>query len=168
MHLKTLDHVTVMVKDLDRSLEFYRDMLGLKVITWVTHDGPEISTMVGLPNAKMREARMVAPQTGNIIIDLIEWVEPKGGKSVGDINDAATAHVAFGVEDIDAAYEDLSSKGVKFVSPPVLFPPSDGSWRALFFYDPDGFMLELIELKDYPSVFAGKLDNLGDEAPKFE
>ena len=40
MHLKTLDHVTVMVKDLDRSLEFYRDMLGLKVITWVTHDGP--------------------------------------------------------------------------------------------------------------------------------
>jgi lactoylglutathione lyase len=168
MHLKTLDHVTVMVDDLDRSLAFYRDILGLKVITWVAHDGPEISTMVGLPNVKMREARMVAPQTGNMIIDLIEWVAPKGGKNAANVNDAATAHVAFGVEDIDVVYEDLKSKGVKFVSPPVLFPPSDGSWRALFFYDPDGFMLELIELKDYPSVFAGKLEDLGDEAPRFE
>ena len=56
-----------------------------------------------------------------------------------------SAHFCFGVENVPATYERLKAEGVEFVSSPVSFS-GEGEWHVLFFYDPDGNLLELNEM----------------------
>ena len=81
-------------------------------------------------------------------IDLIQWVRPKGEVKRPLINDIPSAHYAFGVRDLQATHDRLKAAGAEFVSPPVVFPEEEGGWRVLFFRDPDGFLLELIQIPE--------------------
>ena len=56
-----------------------------------------------------------------------------------------SAHLCFGVEELPPIYERLKAEGVEFVSPPVRYT-GDGEWHVLFFYDPDGNLLEFNEI----------------------
>ncbi len=59
-----IDHVAVMVSDVEKSLQFYRDLLGLEVVSPEEHkDGP-ISEMTAMPRVHMREYRLRAPGAG--------------------------------------------------------------------------------------------------------
>jgi len=75
-----LDHLAVTVRDMERSLEFYRDLLGMKEVG--THDleGETISTMAGKDKVRMRVVRLVCPDTPGIMIDLQQYLEPEGGR----------------------------------------------------------------------------------------
>ena len=53
----TMDHVAVMVKDIEKSLHFYRDLLGLEVVSPEEHNDGPISEMVNMPKVHMREYR---------------------------------------------------------------------------------------------------------------
>ena len=80
-----IDHVAIMVSDLEKSLHFYRDLLGLEVVSPEEHiDGP-ISEMTAMPKVHMREYRLRAPggihgHTRNdgpgFTFDLIQWLNP--------------------------------------------------------------------------------------------
>ena len=151
--VKALEHIAIMVSDLERSKEFYSDLLGLEVIGDPEHDGGAIDEMCATEGVYMKEYRLRAPEGPGpagggpgFTIDLIKWVRPEGAVTRPLINDIPTAHYAFGVADLQATYDRLKAKGVEFVSPPVTFPPEEGSWKVLFFKDPDGFLLELIEV----------------------
>lgn len=147
--IRKMDHVAVMVNDLDRSFHFYHELLGLEVLEYVEHPKPGstdirgVSEMTGFPDVFVREYRMTLPENPGMTIDLIEWITPKSPVGRYPLHHVPSAHICFEVEDIEATYEFLKGEGVEFVSPPVYWEASEGGWVVLFFYDPDGNLLEL-------------------------
>mgnify|MGYP001220643662 CR=1 FL=1 len=156
MYIKTIDHVALMVNDIERSLHFYRDLLGLEVASPEEHiNKPWVDEMVGMSNVHAREYRFRARGGVNgytraegdaeLTFDIIQWVAPESPSERYPINHVPSAHFCFGVEDIWSIYERLKAEGVEFVSPPVRYT-GDGEWHVLFFYDPDGNLLEFNEI----------------------
>ncbi|MCE2489503.1 MAG: VOC family protein [Anaerolineae bacterium] len=150
----TIDHVALMVSDLERAREFYCDLLGLELVSPEEHNDGPISAMVAMERVHMREYRLRAPGGVNghrrsaeqgFTFDLIQWISPESPVGRSPIHHVPSAHICFGVEDVPATYEKLRAAGVEIVSPPVRFE-GEGEWHVLFFYDPDGNLLELNEI----------------------
>lgn len=141
-----LDHVAVTVSDMERSLAFYCDLLGLQEVERHHLEGEIISKMAGKPDVIMEVVRLEAPETPGVMLDLQQYVAPEGKVSDAQLGDVAHAHFCFGVPDVWAAYKDLSEKGVEFVSEPVSFDLEWGIVYVVFFKDPDGFVLELMQV----------------------
>ena len=141
-----LDHVAVTVSDMERSLAFYCDLLGLKEVERHRLEGETISKMAGKPDVIMEVVRLEVPETPGVLLDLQQYVTPEGRVSDAQLGDVAHAHFCFGVPDVWAAYEALTAKGVEFVSEPVSFDLEWGIVYVVFFKDPDGFILELMQV----------------------
>ncbi len=143
--VNVLDHISVTVSDLDRSLRFYSDLLGLKEVERHLLEGETISKMAGKADVRMQVVRLAAPETPGILLDLQQYLSPKGGVSTAKLGDVAHAHFCFGVPDVWAAYRELKDKGAEFVSEPVSFDLGWGIVHVTFMKDPDGFIIELVE-----------------------
>ena len=140
------DHVSVTVSDMDRSLAFYCDLLGLKEVERHRLEGENISKMAGKESVVMEVVRLVAPETEGMEIDLQQYLEPEGQVSNAKLGDVGHSHFCFGVPNLAQAYEELSEKGVKFVSEPVSFDLGWAIVHVVFFEDPDGYILELMQV----------------------
>ncbi|WP_253738520.1 VOC family protein [Halohasta salina] len=131
-------HVGVTVDDLDRTVDFYRDVLGLPVVAEFDVDGAAFATGVGIDGAS---ARFVHLDGGGVRIELVAY-EPAGeGQSTPQLNDAGATHIGLETDDIDAVYESLPAD-VETVSPPQT--TATGT-RILFVRDPEGNLIELLE-----------------------
>ena len=149
----TMAHVAIMVSDIERSLHFYRDLLGFDVVSPEEHIDGAVAEMVDMPRVHMREYRLRPSggidgyeRTGGLgfTFDIIQWLDPESPQQRNPIHQVPSAHFCFGVDDLPAMYEKLKAEGVEFVSPPVRFA-GEGDWHVLFFYDPDGNLLEFNE-----------------------
>ena len=99
--------------------------------------------LVGIPGARLKIAGLDIP---GLHLDLIEYLSPKGAPQAGPPNDVGNVHVGFTVDDMWAAYDRLKAAGVQFMSEPVspTAGPNKGGW-AVYFVDPDGMTLEMIQ-----------------------
>jgi len=142
--LTNIHHVGIVVNEMERSLVFYRDLLGLKVISDSRAFGKEMDVGVGLKNVQLR---VVYLQTGNTRVELLQYYSPPSKPLSTDAraNDIGVGHLAFITFDIEKAYTWLSEKGVKFLSRPQT--DSDGS-KWVYFQDPDGAILEFVQLPE--------------------
>jgi catechol 2,3-dioxygenase-like lactoylglutathione lyase family enzyme len=139
-------HTGITVSNLDRSVEFYRDVLGLELIMEQTQvfKGEQLSKSVGVPNANVRQAVL---STGEGELELVQYVTPNS--PVGEpmpLNTLGAMHVAFRVKDAVKKMEELEAKGIEFLSP--LNIEEEGPLAGLkwvYFKDPDGITLELLE-----------------------
>jgi lactoylglutathione lyase len=138
------NHVGLTVSDLERSIAFYRDVLGFNV----AYERGEVTAeymprLVGIPGARLKIAGLDVP---GLHLDLVEYIEPKGAVAAGATSDVGNVHVGFTVDDLWAAYRRLSAAGVRFKSEPVspTTGPNKGGW-AIYFVDPDGITLEMIQ-----------------------
>ena len=108
-----MDHVAVMVSDLDRSYHFYHDLLGLEKLEYVEHPMPGstniegVSKMTGFPDVRVREYRMTLPENPGMTLDLIEWITPKSPVGRYPLHHVPSAHICFNVDDIEATYKYL-------------------------------------------------------------
>jgi catechol 2,3-dioxygenase-like lactoylglutathione lyase family enzyme len=143
--VNVLDHISVTVSDLERSLAFYRDVLGLKEVERHRLEGEGISKMAGKPDVVMQVVRLAAPQTPGILLDLQQYLQPKGKLSDAKLGDVAHSHICYGVPDVHGAYKELTALGVKFISEPVSFDLGWGIVHVVFLEDPDGYILELVQ-----------------------
>jgi len=136
----TWHHVAISVKDLKRSLKFYRDLLGFEVDWEKDHYGGEaFSSIVGFPEA---EARIVMLKGYGARVELFQYYTPVG-KEVDPRRqcDFGITHFALSVKNIHQVYEHLSQAGVQFNCPPR--NPRPGVW-ATYMKDPDGVTIELV------------------------
>ena len=151
MELKAIHHVGLIVKDLDRSIYFYHDLLGLPFANEPTpwFEGPELEKGVGVPGATLRQVSMwVGPHSQMELIQYGERADTTG-KAVPN-NHLGAAHVCFLVDDINATKAELEAEGVEFYSDVNVVDegPLSG-WRWCYFSDPDGLALELVEVAYY-------------------
>ncbi|HEY2177274.1 MAG TPA: VOC family protein [Caulobacteraceae bacterium] len=148
--LESLYHTVVNVKDLDESVAFYR-LLGFEVLNDRRKvDWPDfVATIFGMKRAKGRGVLMVLPADPHgPMIDLIDWLEPKAEfPTPAEASDTVPRIIAFRTRGVHAAHAELSAKGVKFCRD-VFVPDEDlGLVGSCCCYDPNGNLIELIELQ---------------------
>lgn len=150
MKLSEVFHTGLTVSDLDRSLAFYRDVLGLELVAQWDSSQPYLRTIVGFPDAELRIAllRLPGAATGRSghHIELLEYRSPHGVRGDPRTFNPGNAHMAFLVEDIEAAYAELAAQGVRFTSRPVAIEHGrNRGGKAAYFLDPDDITLELVQ-----------------------
>ena len=144
--VKRVDHFALTVGDLERSLRFYRDLLGLEVRVRRVWDEEYVREMVGFPDASMDIALLALPGSEDQQLELIEYLQPRAKAPRNPINTAGSAHLCFMVDDIQEIYERLRRAGTEFVSAPVAVPvgPNKGR-RTAYLLDPDGIVVQLMQ-----------------------
>ena len=145
--IKSTEHFSFTVSNLNDSLHFFCDLLGLKNSPVIELEDEDLQKIVGIPGARLRLSLVQVPDNKNL--ELIEYVKPKGKKLDLKVSNAGVAHLAFVVDDVQKMYDDLSKKGVIFNNPPILVPGNDGKgrWAVCYLKGPDDITLELIEKK---------------------
>jgi catechol 2,3-dioxygenase-like lactoylglutathione lyase family enzyme len=144
--IERLHHTGYTVSDLDRSVAFYRDLLGCEVIASQEKEGGYLAAIVGYPDAHVRMAHLRIP-SGEHVIELFEYLAPDGSKADVEPRNVGASHLCFLVQDLHRTYERLREHGVdSFVSPPVEVDTGvNRGGYALYFRDPDGITLELFQ-----------------------
>lgn len=125
-------HTMIRVFDLDKSMDFYTRLLGMKELRRKDFPTGEFTlAFVGYGD-----------EADNTVVELTHnW----GQKEPYDQGDAF-GHLALGVKDIYATCEILGNEGVSIPRPPG--PMKHGGSVIAFIEDPDGYKIELIEKKD--------------------
>ena len=162
-------HISPVVADLDRSLRFYRDLLGLEVspapaagaIPWDTN--PELLDLHGVPRARLRYfgARIPGVRCG---IEPVQF-DRIDRKSVPlRLQDAGTVMPILLVRNIDSTFSRLKSAGVRVVTTggqPVAPVPTSKT-RGVIIKDPDGHFVELAQLEPQPATTVPESSNIYD------
>jgi catechol 2,3-dioxygenase-like lactoylglutathione lyase family enzyme len=145
--MKTLHHVGITVADLDRAIDFYHGVLGLPLRSEPSpvFDHPALGPAVGVPGAALRQVNL---ELGDGSLELLEYTSPPSPVDAPLAQNALGAqHVAFRVDDIRASKQELERRGVEFLSDVNVV--DDGvlaGWRWVYFRDPEGNALELVEV----------------------
>ena len=140
-----VSHIAVCVRNLDRSLAFYRDILGMRV----DFDEVQDTTTGGLPSVyknarKTRRTVHVRYGPGQTAPSLVLTSHP-GEDSDGTpikLDQVGISHLSFTVSDVKALAEELVSKGVEMAAPLEAFTAPDGRVSSIFVFDPDGILLQ--------------------------
>lgn len=139
-------HTGICVSDLDRSIAFYRDVLGFKLIK-VEEPKATRARKLGVPGAVIQIG--VLEYGEGFQVELIHYLEPESPNTYGEpVNSLGQIHISFKVDDIEKEIARMSKMGVKFVGGNDYEVNADGplkGWKWVYFKDPDGTNLELIE-----------------------
>lgn len=140
-------HTGLQVRDLQRSLAFYRDLLGFEVAFAWNPKAPYIGELVGYPDVDLHAAILRLPNS-EVFLELLEYRDVERTPVDTRTANPGTAHTAYFVDDLDALYADLVARGVESVSAPVspTIGPNKGG-RAVYLIDPDGIRVELIQTR---------------------
>jgi len=148
--LHDIFHFSFTVSDIEASIAWYRDVLGLELVHRQRQDNAYTRQLVGMPDAIMETAQFkieaMGPRLSTHAIELVQYVHPKGKAHRYALNDVGVPHVAFLVTDIQSMYERLANAGVRFRTPPIQITAGvNRGGHVCYFHDPDGFLLELLE-----------------------
>lgn len=147
--LGAVAHIGITVRDMDKALHFYRDLLGFAVLGDVMIAGDEADVLTREKGVKLRVVYVRSEKdVKGPPLELLHFVEPAGdGKTpYPRLTNPGITEVAFWVRDIEQTYTELRERGVKFFSPPQLFELKGyGKAKAVYLWDPDGTTLELIQ-----------------------
>jgi catechol 2,3-dioxygenase-like lactoylglutathione lyase family enzyme len=136
-------HVGISVTNLEKSLIFYKDILGFKIQRIMNESGKFIDEILSNSDVNVKTVKL-SINDGITLIELLEFKNPKPSICNTDIQNIGASHVAFTVSKIDKFYKELVSKGIKFKSEPQISP--DGYAKVAFCEDPDGMSVELVEV----------------------
>ena len=127
MKLNRVHHVAVLCSDYERSLTFYRDVLGLQVLS--EHY-----------RAERQSYKTDLALNGVFVVELFSFPNPP--QRVTNPEAAGLRHLAFEVDDVDAARSEVMEKGVPCVQ--VRVDPLSGK-KFVFCFDPDNLPIEFYE-----------------------
>jgi glyoxylase I family protein len=134
-----IHHISLSTRNMEGQLAFYRDLLGLRVVSDVeVSNSQSFDRVVGLKGAK---ARGVMLQAGNTHIEFWEYHSPTGRDrdTLRLACDVGITHICFDVSDSNDAYRRLTEAGIGYQSA----PQDLGSVTTAYARDPDGNLVEL-------------------------
>ena len=142
-----VNHVSFTVSDLDKSVDFYKDILGFKLLDVSDRDQDFSEKVTGIKGAKLRIAYLFA---GNCSIELIQYISPAGKKLDTLACNVGSSHVCFYADKFKEFVNKLNEKGIKFVNEPQIIPAGPNKGRyVVFIEDSDSNSLEFISTERY-------------------
>ncbi len=144
MEASCVTHIGICVRDMDRSLAFYRDTLGMTVLG----DRMTDPTESGRSHNYLRERQArhwVSLAYGDGATPTLTLTSHPGEDSDGEpikLDMVGISHISFGVADVKALTEELLSKGVELAGPIESFTDADGGIRSIYVHDPDGILVQ--------------------------
>jgi len=159
--IKRIIHFNVVCSDLEKSLEFYVDLLGghllgnrdkSDIIKRKT-ESEGVGIALGLGDTAEYKGWVIryGYDRNATLLDLLQWTQPASrGKSYDRVNNVGITRISLEVDDVDKVYNYLKSKGVEFISPPQiadLTPEDPGKdlIKIVTALDPDGIFVQLEE-----------------------
>ena len=136
-----MNHSGLVVRDMDESIAFYRDGLGMEVVGTRERNGGPIEHLVGYHPCHLKAVDMAVGDGS--VLELLQYVvPPPAQRPTEERSVVGASHVAFDVVDIQGTYDKLLRNGAKKLNPPIEGAP--GKW-VCYLQDPDGNWVELIE-----------------------
>jgi lactoylglutathione lyase len=126
MAVRKIEHVGIMVKDLEKSIAFYREVIGLELISTLTHTNESLKlAFLGFPRAKETQVELIQGYNDQL---------PQEGK---------VHHLAFTVDDIKKEWDRLKQLNISFIDDEIVSLPNGSKY--FFFHGPDGEWIEFFE-----------------------
>jgi catechol 2,3-dioxygenase-like lactoylglutathione lyase family enzyme len=140
------DHTGITVSSLERSLAFWRDVLGFEFSHAAHQKGELAQEITGVEGAEIKLAVLKTP--GGHKIELLEYLAPANrNRTTFRPCDVGSVHVALLVEDLDAVLARIAASGWKAVGKPQTLTrgPNAGK-RVVYVREPDGTTIELMQV----------------------
>ena len=148
INIQRFRHVALVVRDLDRMVEFYTTVLGLKLKRTFEIESEEFRKGIGIKDAKAKGAHLMVPDS-NVEIELFQFNQSVN-EETSVANMTGYRHIAFIVDDLKHSFEILEENGIKFFSEPITVtePESVKGFQFVYFRDPEGNIIELNKLPE--------------------
>ncbi len=140
--MKAIRHTGITITNLKKSLNFYGDLLGFKLVKVMEEDGEFIDKISGLRKVKVMTVKMAADD-GNLVELLYYHSHPRLLGKKRKISTVGLSHISFTVGNLNKLYKKLIDKGIKFNCAPQI--SKDGKAKVTFCRDPEGNLIELVE-----------------------
>ena len=141
-------HTGFHVRDLQRSIAFYRDLLGFELVWERVNREEYVRQIVGYPEAELHQALLRFPGSDHFL-ELIDYRDVERESVDTSPANPGTGHICLMARDLRDEYERLTAAGVDSVGEPVLVTKGPNEGRlAVYMLDPDGFPVELVEVLD--------------------
>ncbi len=141
--ITSFNHSSFTVSDLDRSLNFYCNIIGMKRISYAERPQDYTEKVTGIKGCMMKVAYLTGWEHR---LELIEYIGSKKNSQTSSIDNIGAGHICFNVTDIVKMAEEFRNKGVELLSDPILVPAGTNKGGMIFYMkDPDGIIVELIQ-----------------------
>ncbi len=153
-----LDHVNIVVRDIERSAAFYTQALGLRRGFERILEGPWIEALTGLREVRAQCLFLESP-AGGARLELLRFLAPSSLilEAHGCPNAIGVRHIAWQVADVDEVAARLRQAGAELLCEPVEVPfevASLGRKRLCYARDPDGVLIEIASYRRGPAALA--------------
>ena len=152
-----IHHVAIRVTDIQRTSDFYTKNFDMEVTRDTIMELPQYATIFGLTASPRVHIRFLRPRGESVksVMEVMQFLSsgepvfPQGVLHFSYANNyIGTIHFAMQVDDIQGLYERLTRQGIKFNCPPQTYSIQGvGNVAVTYFKDPDGILVELVEIK---------------------
>ena len=142
-----LHHLGITVSDIERSISFYRDTLGMELIGRRAKVAADyVAQQTGYADVELSVASFRVSPDSRQSLEVVQYLNHTGQPSDPATNRPGTTHLCLLVDDLRVCYAELKGKNVHFKSAPVAITsgPNNGG-LVVYFFDPDGYTLELFQ-----------------------
>jgi len=134
-------HVGLTVTDLDKSANFYRDIVGMEEGARAHSANAQFAALVNLPGAQLKSVFLTLD---GVTLQLLQYLTQRGNALELAHNNIGSPHLSFFVPDIAAKYQSLTSNGEVRITSSIITNAS-GTIRSFYIADPDGVPIEFVE-----------------------
>ena len=147
--LLRLTHIGICVSDMERSLRFYRDLLGFRFEHELRVEGEPSDTLLRLRGVELHAVYL---QRDGVRIELLQFAAPPAPPPRSrPMNERGLTHLSFRVADLDATLAALRTAGERVLEETVIRFPEFRS-AAGCIVDPDGQLIELVQSPGDPTA----------------
>ena len=157
-----MSHLGICVRNMEKSLAFYRDLVGMKVVKEENQRVDGAGWEHVYRGKRLGRRICYLKYNDEPASPVLVVTEHVGEAVLGEpilLDEIGISHLSFSVPDLDALTKELLAAGVKTAGPPDVFREADGVVRTVFFFDPDGMV---VQFDHYESPDIAKAD------PKYE
>lgn len=139
----SFNHSSFTVSDLDRSVNYYCNIIGMKLISYAARPQDYSEMVTGITGCHLKVAYL---EGWGHVLELIEYVGSTKKSHTSHSDNIGAGHICFNVTDLKSMVAAYKKKGVTFQSEPVAIPAgANKGGMTLYMNDPDGIIIELLQ-----------------------